>query len=754
VSGVLDGLRVLDVSAGLAGPVATQILAEAGADVVKVERPGGDPLREYHPSGFATWNRSKRSVVLDFDSADDLASLHGLLGEVDVFVHDLRPATAARFGLADDALRASHPRLIVCAITGYPADHPDVERPGYDLLVQARSGLMDYQAGWRPGPIAWRFFVPSWFAAALALTGIAARLFHRERTGAGGCVHTSLMQGVRLAENMVWSRAEHPPPSMAGGPSPVMRMPQVAQYECADGRWLQILNPADRVDLSKLPLTIDALDRLGLTEVEFDGAILGAAMTQFPADQWLEAIRAVDVAVELIAPLGGLLTHEEVVANGYVVDVHDPIWGATRQSGAPFMLDGTPQTRGGAPQLGEHDGQLSSLFAGNGAAASAPLEGVRVIDIGAFLAGPLAPMLLADLGADVVKIEPVTGDPLRGWRDEFYIASNRGKRGTAIDISSPAGAEVLRRLIARADVMHHNMRTGASVKLGIDAESLHALNPTLILSHVSAYGPAGERANWPGYDSVFQAMSGWAIELAGQGKPPLFNHLGNMDTLTGTFSTAATILALYHRQRTGEVITPRCSLLNTATVTTGETLVRTDEGDELAPFPHLDEEQTGLAPWYRIYRAADGWIAVAALGEERRAALLRAADVDDVGALEAIIAGRGAADVLAALATAGVPAELVEEQQYFAVFDDPDNLRTRQVASYPQADWGEMQQFGAFWYLGDLQLHLDRACPSVGQHTTEVLRELGYEQEAIAALAASGLVAIADAKAETEAERV
>lgn len=747
---ILDGIRIIDLSWGLAGPVATQILAEAGADVIKVERPSGDPIRAMHPAAFATWNRSKRSVVLDLTDEADRASLDALLASADVLVHGFTPARAARFGLDDATLTSRFPRLVVCGITGYPANHADAERPGWDLLVQARGGLMDYQAGWGTGPFAWRLPVPSWFAGLLAATGIVARLYHRQRAGTGGTAHTSLLQGLHLAQNMVWARAEDPPPSMQGGPSPALQMPQVAMYQCADEQWIQILNPADRVDLSQLPLTIAAIEELGLADVPFDAGIFAAAILQRPSDAWLEAIRAVDVAVELIAPLGTLLDHDETRANGFVVEVDDPVFGRTVQAGPPFRTDPPLAVRSAAPELGQHNTELGELAerpattpassGGNGVAAPArPLDGVRVLDVGAFLAGPLAPMLLADLGAEVIKIEPVTGDPLRGWRDEFYIACNRGKRDIALDITSAEGREVLERLVARSDVVHHNMRVKASARLGLDEAGVRAVRPDAVFSHSTAYGRDGQRADWPGYDSVFQAMSGWNVELAGEGNPPLFNHLGNLDMMNGTLSALATLLALYHRQRTGEANATHAALLSTATLASSETLLVVDTG-AVAPYPRLDGSQVGIGDGYRIHQASDGWIAVVALDDERRAALRAVAGVDTDDALAEALAGRAAAELVDALDQRRVPAEVVREQRWRTVWDDEEDLRTRLVVSYPQADWGEMRQFGAYWDFGDLELQLDRACPSIGQHSGEILAELGFEADEVARLARSGAV--------------
>ena len=213
-----------------------------------------------------------------------------------------------------------------------------------------------------------------------------------------------------------------------------------------------------------------------------------------------------------------------------------------------------------------------------------PLEGIKVLDLGAFIAGPLAPMLLGDLGAEVIKVEPVSGDPVRGWRDGFYVACNRGKRGIALNITHPDGRAVMDRFISWADVVHHNIRMTAAQRLGIDRDQIRAVNPDAVFSHGSSYGLLGARADWPGYDSVFQAMAGWNVENAGQDNPPLFVHYGYLDSLTGASSAIATLLALYHRQRTGLATMTSASLLNTATFTNSETLVGLDDG-HLGPYP-------------------------------------------------------------------------------------------------------------------------------------------------------------------------
>jgi crotonobetainyl-CoA:carnitine CoA-transferase CaiB-like acyl-CoA transferase len=547
---------------------------------------------------------------------------------------------------------------------------------------------------------------------------------------------------------MAWYRAEHPSPSLLQGQPGTLSFPQVAMYECGDGRWLQILNPADRVDLSQLPLMSSTIRRLGLADAPFDADVMKRAIREHPSEAWLEEIRAADVAVELIAPLGDLFRHEEVMLNDYVVEVEDPVWGATRQTGPPFWTTPPPHVRGPAPRLDQHSNEVFAREeeSGSGPADAAeapptrPLEGLKVVDFGAYLAGPLGPMLLADLGAEVIKVESVSGDPVRGWRDGFYVACNRGKRGIALDLRHPESRAICDRLIAWADVVHHNIRLPAAKRLGVDEQAVRRAKPDVVFGHCSAYGLRGKRANWPGYDSVFQSMAGWNLALAGKGNPPLFNHLGTLDTLTATSSAVATLLALFHRQRTGKAEATRSSLLNTSTFTSSETLLRLEDG-ALAPWPELDGGQTGLAPGYRIYEVADGWVAVVALRDAPMRALREIAGVAGDDELEAALRPRKSQELLDALAAAGVSAEPVREAFWFEVWDDEENLRTQLVASYEQRDWGRMEQFGAYWDFGNLELRLDRACPALGEHTAEVLSDLGFDKAQIERFATAGVVA-------------
>ena len=212
---MLKDVRVLEIAQGLAGPVAGLMLAELGADVLKVEPPNGDPGRS--AAAFASWNRSKRSVALDLESEAGQTRLRALLAGADVVLHGLSPSRARELRLDDAALLSAFPNLIVCSVSGYPAGHRDEDRADDELLIQARVGLLDEQDGFRDGPIVYRYPIGGWGAAHLAAAGILTRLIMRQKSGRGGAVNTSLLQGLLAPMSLVWSRIEKGPFSVQIG---------------------------------------------------------------------------------------------------------------------------------------------------------------------------------------------------------------------------------------------------------------------------------------------------------------------------------------------------------------------------------------------------------------------------------------------------------------------------------------------------------------------------------------------------------
>jgi crotonobetainyl-CoA:carnitine CoA-transferase CaiB-like acyl-CoA transferase len=745
---ILDGIRVIDLAEGLAGSVTGLILAESGADVIKVEPPEGTRLRGTPP--FTVWNRSKRSIALDA-FGKDRATFEALVKAADVVVHDFTPAEALARKIDEASLRALAPDLIVAPITGFPAGHEEEEVPAHDTLVLAASGIMDEQApvGRADGPVYLRFPLASWGATWLAAIGIATRIFNMRRGGAAGDVHTSLLQGALVPVMMHWRRVETPSRNLGYGMPKFETNPTL--LECSDGVWIHFIG-----NVQKAPLVVETMEAMSIAEREAantansnaywsDWGWCMAAFKTRPSEVWLKELWAHDVAVQPALPMGALYFDEQCHANGYVLDVADVDEGLTRQPGMPFVTTPPPRTPFSAPRLdADHEAILSEWTVRTKPPAPAaprsferPLEGLRVLDLGSYLAGPLAPMLLGDLGADVIKIESLGGDAMRGAAEWSFFGCQRNKRSLALDLKHPDAREIVARLVRQADIVHHNQRMPAAKKLGIDYDSLHAINPRLIYCHVSSYGPVGPRKDWPGYDQLFQSSSGWEYEGAGEGNMPMWHRFGMMDHQAAMSSLYGIMLALIERERTGEGQFVAASLLGASLLTSSETHLTA--AGELAPYARLDALQMGVGPGDRIYKAADGWLALVA-DEAALRTLTSRLGVSSPAGLAAAFAALPLDEALTLAQQAGAAAVPARTDQQDAFLDSSVNQRLGLATTVRHPTYGNIEQPGALWNFEGQQLATGRAPPQTGEHTRGILAEVGFSSGEIDGLLAKHAV--------------
>nr|WP_123691284.1 CoA transferase [Stella humosa] len=394
-----------------------------------------------------------------------------------------------------------------------------------------------------------------------------------------------------------------------------------------------------------------------------------------------------------------------------------------------------------------------------------PLDGIRVLDLSRVLAGPWCTMTLADLGAEVWKVEnPDGGDDTRKWGPPFaegesayYLAVNRNKKGIAVDLRTPGGQAVVRDLAARADVLVENYRAGALAKYGLDWETLSAANPRLIYCSISAYGRSSPMADRPGYDFVVQAEGGlMAITGAADGAPMKVG-VAICDVLTGKDATQAILAALIARGRTGRGQLIDIALLDStvaALVNVGSAWLVSGK----APGRWGNAHPTTVP--YQIFATADGMVALACGNDLQFQALCRRAldradlaqdprfvrNVDRVAhrqvlvpLLEAIFAGGTTAEWFSRLEAAGVPAGIVRDVP--AALGAPEVLARGMVATVDHPTIGPLRLVASALRLSDTPVVPPRPPPLLGQDTDAVLAGvLGYTPERIATLHGEGAV--------------
>ncbi|MGE0716738.1 MAG: CaiB/BaiF CoA transferase family protein [Alphaproteobacteria bacterium] len=377
--GALDGLRVIDLTNHLSGPYCAMLLADHGADVVKVETPGaGDPARKMPPfvggesAPFMVWNRNKRGICLDLKDPADKEMFLALVDEADVVVENLRPGALARLGLGWDALHARNPRLILASISGFGQTGPYAQRGGFDLMTQAMSGLMAVNGPVDGPPHRLPIAISDVAAGLFLAVGLLSALWRRERTGRGQWVETSLLEaasslGVYEAAH-VFATGERPPRigQAHRGSAPY----QV--FRTADG-WLTIGGSQDnfygrlctiigRPELAEDPRFLTNADRVANNDVLVE--LIQERLALQPSAHWLAALEAAGIPAGPVMAHDELFTDPQMTARAMVVETDHPAAGRMRNLGVAVKMSETPgAVRRPAPMLGQHTDEIRAEMA-------------------------------------------------------------------------------------------------------------------------------------------------------------------------------------------------------------------------------------------------------------------------------------------------------------------------------------------------------------------------------------------------------
>lgn len=387
------------------------------------------------------------------------------------------------------------------------------------------------------------------------------------------------------------------------------------------------------------------------------------------------------------------------------------------------------------------------------------LEGVRLIDFGQYLAGPFGPMILGDLGAEVIKVEPVTGDGMR-MATKPFVGCQRGKRDIALNIKDPRGLAIALELVGTADVVHHNMTAGVATKLGIDYAGCKAVRPDIVYCNTWAYGLEGPLARFGGLDPLYQASSGLEHESGAvhQGNTPLYYRFGMCDASNAMLSIVAVLGALYHRKKTGEGQEVWTSLFDGGAIYTSDAHL---VGTTPVPRPHLDKDLMGLGATYRLYRTQDDdWICVAAVTDDEFRALCNVLGVPEIADDERFANAASRSEHRRQLETVLEPRFLTKTSSFWTrTFDDAgvpnevpfdtrggeaplydsDLVELGLVARYEHQVLGEMRQFGELIGFSETPGKINGPPPLVGQDTRTLLHELGHKDPEIDGLITDGV---------------
>jgi crotonobetainyl-CoA:carnitine CoA-transferase CaiB-like acyl-CoA transferase len=804
--GPLAGLVVVDLSTTLPGAQATQFLADCGAEVIMVEPPDGSPLRE-----LASWPallRGKRSVVLDLHDDADLERLRGLLRRADVMVNTMRPTTAERIGLTHDALSKAYPRLVVATITGWGSTGPFRDYKGWEALVMAKTGVMHEKRGLavRPGPAYTTFAYASWGAAHAAVQGVLAALLERDTSGRGQVVETNLVTGMGSMDPYNWFY-EMVLERYPGAFEPMdaayddLGRPQAyliyALLVCPtkDGRWLQFAQVS--------PKLIGAW----LTELDLLGELANPKWQGFPMlptaelrtewwDMMIERVGArtlaewqqamtenLDLSGELFRTPEDSLDHPQTAHEGRAATVIDPELGPVRQPSTLIHVDGRPMVvLRPAPRLGEHNDALSvavePMAAAQGSAASAPpLEGVTVLEFGSMYAGPYGATLLADLGARVIKVEPLEGDNIRNlvaFPEAGGAKVLQGKESVAIDFTKPEGLELVYELAKRSDIVLQCFRGKAAERSRIDEASLKAVNPDLAFVTTSGYGVDGPFAHRAAYAPSVGAASGLAvIDSHDSGDAPadlddlhrraVQLHAGGAvpavqsDGIAAHGVGSALLVALYakHRGRTlSNVVTTMLGTVQQAMIPYNVSYA-TRPADRAA-----DDQFFGMNALYRMYPAADGYVFLAAPLSREWPALAKALspyvdlhaderfadadsrtahDADLIAALTPVFATKTKLEWEHELSAQDVGCVEVAEANSELVLQTDPFFEAGYAVEAVSPIFEEHRRLAPLCRFSRSRTKADAGC-TIGQHTHAVLRELGLDDDVIADLRAKEIV--------------
>jgi crotonobetainyl-CoA:carnitine CoA-transferase CaiB-like acyl-CoA transferase len=775
----LTDLRVLDLGNHAAAALASMVLADFGAEVSAVAPPNGAVAT--HPAAPMLL-RGKRVLP-----AAQGAEFERALAAADVVITTLGP---------DDAAPAINERQIHLNISGWGLQGPYARYPMREGLVAARSGrMLEFQMqNGRLGPVYAAVQVATLAASQLGVQGILSALLSRDSSGRGQRVETSLLQGL-IPYDVLHLTRRHLEPRFPAQlpPQPGATRPPILGYQPVqgqDGRWLQLGNIFDHLFLHYLELT-------GLTAVppaaergkpnqswtpesqDMVRIAMLKTMRERPASEWMKLFNASgNVAAAPFQTTQEALDDPDMVIPGDVVDCEHPQLGTMRWLGPIGHLQATPARirvyPDAAPEAASGSTPPATPKRSTTQSNDTPLKGVTVLEFASVIATPLAMAGLSELGARVIKIEPIGGDPgrwLNGMMSQHIIPvkPNAGKESICIELKSPKGREIMDRLLPKADLIAHNFRPGVPEKLGFGYERARSFNPKVVWVSANGYHPSAPGADRPCAHPIPGAQCGGVMHQVGsplaatddiaalvQGAFSLYRANDvNPDPNTSMIAGSAALLGLHAARRLGIGQQINVDMMQASLYANFDDALRYAGKP---PRAGVDADLRGLHALARLYECRSGWIYLEIAGDDEfrqlcaaiqrdalcsdarfaSAAARRANDAALIEQLAAAFRSDDATTWEARLAHLGcVQADAAETGAFW--HDNPHVQANGLVLQRDHPRYGPYLRHGPLMTFSDNAVHCGPA-GLAGDHTDQLLQELGYSATDIAQLRAEKVV--------------
>jgi len=735
MAGVLDGVRVIDFGQYIAGPLAAMLLADQGADVIRVDPPGG---ARFETPANAVWNRGKRSIVIDLTQEDARDTARRLVETADVVVENFRPGVMERFGLGAEPMCAANSRLLYVSLPGFAHDDPRAGLPAWEGVVETAAGIY----GRPDGAVFTAVPISSAYAAFLGVVSAVMGLVSRERDGAGQRIEVPLYDATFTA---IGSRAlrVHGAPAVELGQQGA-RAAWFGDHQTKDGRSVYFhLGNKNALDLIT---AAGALEWWQEPDAKEQVEVLFKSKT---AQEWEDLAASSGTELSICRTSAEWLHHPHARGSKMIVELDDQRYGRMLQPGVQVRLSETPgEIRGPAPAPdADREDVLRLLDAPppepprasrTVSTPRAALQGIKVLDLCIVLAGPTCGRTLAEFGADVIKIDgPARPSLLQAGRpnsnvpNSFNLEVNRGKRSIILDLKTPGGQEVFWKLAEDADVIVENYRKGVIDRLGVGYEQVRKRRPDIVYASLNAYGYEGPWAGRPGHEQLAQTATGMSVRFGGDGRPVL-QPVALNDFGTGIMGAFAVALALLHRQRTGQGQFVNSCLAYTACVLQSPFMY--DYKGKTWDEPR-GQTATGFGPLQRLYQAADGWFFLGA----REGELPVVAGVEGLEgasgladeALEHFLEGRFKAEPVATwvhrLTRAGVGSHALKTVR--EIMDDPWAKDHGLSLTRDHPGFGLIDTTGPAPRLSRTPVVPGRPAPQYGADTEEILAEHGLSSD-------------------------